>query len=295
MPHATSDHGPKRSRRPPGRQHDITPKDATRGRHPGRVPAPAHREAPSDCSPRGGTEAALTPQGCRATHQSGTRRRGTLAAPGAAAARRLPQHGGLSSARAWTEAMGVPTTPTPNGLRLPPIPDAGSRGPAPSGRTLPPFPRNPSERDRRRSKQTPTRQQAGRPARLLPPSQGQGDSTPRTHGQGEPRPTNGPNRGRGDKPLSAPPPKAGRGDTGHGPGHWPPDKLGPYTTGFPIPAATQPNRQGAVDAPRQREHNTSGPGGNEEMTETSGPQKSGDSPPTTEAVPRTYGPWPGGL
>ena len=52
--------------------------------------------------------------------------------------------------------METPTTPTPNGHHLPPISDAGPRGPAPSGRTsFPPFPRRTSESDRQRSTQTP--------------------------------------------------------------------------------------------------------------------------------------------
>ena len=173
-PQAPGEHGPKRSRDPPVRQHDITPQDATRGRHPGWVPPLARTEAPSDRSPHGGTEATLTPQGCGATRGSGTRRQGTLGAPDAAAARRLRQHGESSSMRAWTEAMEVQTTRTPKGHRLPTIPDAGPRGPAMSGRTSQPFPHQPSERDRQRSTQTPTRQQTVCPARPLPPSQGGG-------------------------------------------------------------------------------------------------------------------------
>ena len=171
--------------------------------------------SPSDRSPRGGTKAVLTPQGCRAARRSGTRRPGTLAAPGAAAARRLPQHGESSSTRIWTEAMEVRTTSMPNGHHLPPIPDAGPRGPAPSGRTSPPFPRQPSQSDRQRFTRTPTRQQTERPARPPPPSQGRrparclGDSTPRTHGQGDPRPTNGLHKGWVDNPPNAPPRERG--------------------------------------------------------------------------------------
>ena len=207
-------------RRPRFEEVPRPPRHAARhnspGRHQGALPGVGSPSgtyrSPSDSSPRGGTEAALTPQGCRATCQSGTRRQGTLAAPGAAAARRLPQHGESSSKRAWTEAMEVPRTQASNGHRLPPIPNGGPRGPAPSARTSPPFPRQPSELNRQRSTQTPTRQQTVRPARPPPPSQGrrpaccQGNGTPRTHGQGDPRPTNGPNRGWGDKPLNAPPP-----------------------------------------------------------------------------------------
>ena len=46
----------------PGKRHAITPQDATGGHHPGWVPPPAHTEAPSDDSPRGGTKAALIPR-----------------------------------------------------------------------------------------------------------------------------------------------------------------------------------------------------------------------------------------
>ena len=55
--------------------------------------------------------------------------------------------------------------------------------------------------------------------------------------------------GGGTTPPAPPPPRARRGDTGPGHGQRPPDQLGPYTTGFPTPAATQPNRRGAEDAP----------------------------------------------
>ena len=41
-------------------------------------------------SPRGGAQAVLTPQGCKAARRSGVRRQGTLASPLAAAARHLP-------------------------------------------------------------------------------------------------------------------------------------------------------------------------------------------------------------
>ena len=153
----------KRSRSPPGRRHALTPQDATRGHHPGWVPPLARTEAPSDRSPRGETKAALTPQGCKGARRNGMRRQGTLAAPGAPDARRLPQHGESSSDRVWTEAMEVPTTSTPNGHHLPLIPDAGPTGPAPNGRTFPPFPRQPSKSDRQRFTGTPTGQQTERP------------------------------------------------------------------------------------------------------------------------------------
>ena len=122
--------------------------------------------------------------------------------------------------------MEAPTTRRPNGHHLPAIPGARSRGPAPSGRTSPPFPRRPSGCDRQRFTQAPTRQQTVRPARPPPPSQGRrptryrGDGTLRTPGQGDPQPTGGPNRGRGDEPLKPPPckqaVKAPAPDTGIG-------------------------------------------------------------------------------
>ena len=176
---------------------------------------PSHTEAPSDHSPHGGTEAALIPQGCRAARQNGTGKQGTLTDPGAAAARRPPQDDESSSTRVWREVNEAPTTRQPNRHHLPPIPGVGPRGPAPSWRTSSPSPRQPGERDRQRFTQAPTRQQTVRPPLLLPSSQGRrpvcyrGDGTPRTHGQGDPRPTSNPNRDRGDEPLKPPPRKQG--------------------------------------------------------------------------------------
>ena len=83
--------------------------------------------------------------------------------------------------------------------------------------------------------------------------------------------------------LPTPPPGARRGDTVPGHGHQPLVHLGPYTTGSPTPAATQPNRRGAEDAPRQREHEASGPEADEETTETSIIQTTADSLPTAAA------------
>ena len=106
--------------------------------------------------------------------------------------------------------MEAPTTRRPSRHHLPPIPGALPTGPAESGHTSPPFPRRPSERNRQRSTQAPTRQQTVRQARPPYSTQGRrpapyrGDGTPRTHGQGDLQPTNGPNRGWGDKPLKAP-------------------------------------------------------------------------------------------
>ena len=146
----TGNHGPKRSRSPPGKRRAMTPQDATRGHRLVWVPPLAHTEAPSDHSPRGGTEAALIPQGCRVAGQNGTRKQGTLRNRGAAAARHLPQHGESSSTRVQAEAMEAPTTrwQTSSVADLPirrsadpPVryrgtecPDTRQRGPAPDQR-----------------------------------------------------------------------------------------------------------------------------------------------------------------
>ena len=203
------------SRSPPGRRHAVTPQKANGGHHAEWLPPLARTKAPSHRSPRGGAKAVLTPQECKAARQSSARRQGTLAAPAAAAACRLPRHGQSSSARIRTEAMEVPTTSTANGHHLPPITDAGPRGPAPNGRTSPPFPRQPSASHMQRFTRAPAGQQTERPAHPPPPSQGRrpaccrGDSTPRTHGQGNPRSTKGLRKGWGDNPPNTPPHERG--------------------------------------------------------------------------------------
>ena len=117
--------------------------------------------------------------------------------------------------RVRTETMEVPTTPAPNGHHLPPIPDAGPRGPAQNGRTSPAFPPQPSASDRQRITRAPAGQQTERPAHPPPPSQGRrptrcrGDSTPRTRGQGSPRPTKGLRKGWGNNPPNTPPRERG--------------------------------------------------------------------------------------
>ena len=185
--------------------------------------------------------------------------------------------------------MEVQATSTPNGHHLTPIPDAGPRGPTPNERTSPPFPRQPRENDRQRFTGTPTRQQMERPAHPPPPSQGRWpahclggqlstDTRPRELAADQ-RPA----QAVGGKPTQNPPPRAGRNDTGPGHGHRPPDQLGPYTTGFPTPAATRPSRKGAEDAPLQREHAASGPSADTEMIQTSGSQESVDPMPATAA------------
>ena len=183
--------------------------------------------------------------------------------------------------------MEVPTTPAPNGRHLPLIGDADPRGHAPSGRTSPPFSRQPSASHWRRFTRARTGQQTERPAHPPPPSQGRrptrcrGDSTARTHTQGSPRPTKGLRKGWGDSPPNNPPRERGAMTlvqdtcTDH------PTNRSPCTTTFPVPAATQPNRQGAQGASQQREHGGSGTGAIAEMTDNCDPQKSDDPLPAT--------------
>ena len=223
--------------------------------------------------------------GMQGARRNSARRQGTLAAPAAATARHLPRHGESCSMRVWTETMGAPTTPTPNGHHLPPIPDADPRDPALTGRTSPPFSRQPSASDRQRFTRAPNGRQTQRPAHPLPPSHGRrptrcrGDHTPRTRGEGSPRPTQGLRKGWGDSSPHNPPTRARGDDTGPGHGNRPPDRPDPCSTGFSTPAATRPNRQGAEGASQQREHDASGPGADAEMTETSDPEGSDDPLP----------------
>ena len=181
--------------------------------------------------------------------------------------------------------MEATTTRRPEEHHLPLIPGAGPGGSASGGRTSPPFPRRPSERDRQRSTWAPIRQQTVHPARLPPSSQvhlpvrRQEDGTPRTRGQGDPQRTSRPYRGWEDEPLKAPPLHTGPDSTSPGHGHQPPDQPGQCATGLPILTVTQPNQRDADEAPQQEGHDTGDPGADEEMTETSGPQKSGDPCP----------------
>ena len=209
-PRATCGRSPKTHRSPQGRRRSVTPQNANRGHHPEWLPPLARTEAPSDRSPRGGAQAVLIPHGCKTAGPSSARRQGTLAAPGATAARRLPQNGESSSTRIRTEAMEVPTTSRPNGHDLPPIPDAGPRGSAPNGRTSPPFPRQSSEGNRQRFTRATTGQQTEHPATSQGrrPAGYQGDSTPLTHGQGNPRPANGVHK-VGRTTFPTPPPSSG--------------------------------------------------------------------------------------
>ena len=126
---------------------------------------------------------------------------------------------------------GGPNDPNTQGTSSATDPRRRSKRPRTERARIPTIPTRPSERDRQRSTQTPTRQQTVCPARPRPPSQGRrlaryrGDSTPGTHGQGDPRPTNGPNRGWREERLKAPPRKQGAttpaADTGTGhPTNW---------------------------------------------------------------------------
>ena len=126
------------------------------------------------------------------------------------AARRVVFHEGMD------RDHGGHYDPHPNRHHLPPIPDTGPRGPAPNRRTSPPFSRQSSASDRQRFTRAPAGQQMELPAHPPPPSQGrqptrcQGDHTPRTHGQGSPRPTRGLRKGWGDSPPTHSPAREGR-------------------------------------------------------------------------------------
>ena len=191
-----------------------------------------------------------TPRGCKAACRNNAKGQGTLADPVAAAAGRLPRRGESSSMRIRTGSTGAPATPTPSEHHLPPIPDAGPRGPAPNGSTSPPFSRQSSASSRQYFTRTPAGRRAEHPARLPPPSQDQrpthcrGDHTPQTRDQGSLQPTQGLHNERVDspprRPETAKPRRAHRSNQGH---------------------------------------NTSGPRANAEMTGTSGPQESAGPPP----------------
>ena len=89
-PQATGGRGPKKARSPPGRRRAETHQNTHGVQHPVGVPPLAHTAAPCGRSPHGGARAVLTPRGCGATCRSRAKRRGTLADPVAAAARRPP-------------------------------------------------------------------------------------------------------------------------------------------------------------------------------------------------------------
>ena len=209
-PQATGGRSPKTSRSPPGRRRAETHRNTHGVHHPVGVPPLAHTAAPCGRSPHGGARAVPTPRGCKATRRSSAKKRGTLAYPVAAAARRPPQRDESSSMRIWTGTTGGPATPKLGEHHRPPTPDAGPRGPAPSGRTSPPFSRRPGASCKQRFKRTLARRRAKRPAHLPPPSRGQRpiryreDHTPRTRDQGSPRPTPALRKGRGGSPPRSP-------------------------------------------------------------------------------------------
>ena len=195
---------------PPGRRRAETHRNAHGVHHPVGVPPLAHTAAPCGRSPHGGARAVPMPRGCKATSRSSANRRGTLADPVAAAARRPPQRDESSSMRIWTGTTGAPATPTLGEHHRPPTPDAGPRGPAPSGRTSPPFSRRASASGKQRFKRTLARRRAKRPAHPPPPSRGQRpiryreDHTPRTRDQGSRRPTPDLRKGQGGSPPRSP-------------------------------------------------------------------------------------------
>ena len=209
-PQATGRRGPKTSRSLPGRRRAETPRNAHGVHHPGGAPPLAHTAAPCDCSPRGGARAVPMPRGRKAARRNNAKRQGTLAGPVAAAARRLPRRGESSSMNIWTGTTGAPATATPDEHHLPPIPDAGPRGPARNGRTSPSFSRQSSASGRQRFKRTPARQRAKHPVHPPPPSQGKRpthcrrDHTPRTRDQGSLQPTQALHKERGGGPPRSP-------------------------------------------------------------------------------------------
>ena len=172
--------------------------------------------------------------------------------------------------RVWTGTTGAPATPTPSGHHLPPIPDAGPRGPVPNGRTSPPFSSQSSASGRQHFTRAPAGRRMKHPARSPPPSQGQqpthcrGDHTPQTRDQGSLRPTQGLRKERG---------------------------------GSPPPQPT--NRQATEGTSQQLGHDASGSRADAEMTGTSGPQESAGPLPaaTTCSMPQQqepsaeYVPW----
>ena len=210
MPQATGGRGPKTSWSLPGKRRAEIPRNADGVHQPGGVPPLAHTAAPCDRSPHGGAQAVPTPQRRKAARKNNAKRQGILADPVAAAARRLPRRGQSSSMRIWTGTTGAPATPTPGEHHLPPIPDAGPRGPATNGRASPPFSRQSSASGRQPFKPTTARRQGKHPARPPPPSQGQrpthcrGDRTPRTRHQGSLRPTQALRKERGGSPPRSP-------------------------------------------------------------------------------------------
>ena len=160
-------------RRPRSQEVPEPPRQAAHRNSPERHQGPP----PGLGSPSGTYRSPLRPfapgRGKGSPHTSGVQGgTPTLAAPGAAAVRRLPQHGESSPIGIRTEAVEVPATSTPNGHHLPSIPDAGARGPAANGRTSPPFPRQPRGGNWQRFTTTPTGQQTEGPADPPPPSQG---------------------------------------------------------------------------------------------------------------------------
>ena len=151
--------------------------------------------------PSGGAHAVLNPRGCKEARWNSTRRQGTLAAPVAAVARRLPRHGESSSMKVWTETIGPLRPPRPTEIiyhrSLTPVQNAPHR----MGAHPLPFSRQSNASNRQRFTRTPPGRQKEHQAHLPPPSQGQrptrcqGDHTPRRHGPGSLRSTQGLRKG----------------------------------------------------------------------------------------------------
>ena len=248
-PATTVSRGP---RAPQGRRHAVTPNDATRGHHPGLVPPLARTEAPSDPrrdqgSPHTQCMQSGTPERHQETTRPGRPRRRSRTPPPAARQVVLQEdmdrgHGGPNDLNAQQKSSATD-------------PRRRSRRPRTERAHIPTIP-TPAERERQAALQTDPHQSRRPNVQLvcrLPPRVGGRPDAWGTACRGHTaKVTRGPpkacTRGGGTTPQRAPT-QAGRGDTGPGHGHPPSNQLGPYTTGFPMPAATQPNRRGAEDAP----------------------------------------------
>ena len=182
--------------------------------------------------------------------------------------------------------MEVPTTRTPNGHHLPPIPDAGPRGHAPSRVHIPTIP-TPANRARQTALHTDAHQAAdgasSSSAASLPGSAAgplPGGQHAAHTGQRGPTANQRPEQGVGRQTPQRPPRKQGVTtpvpDTG----------IGHPTNSARTPRGSPPQLQHSPTAGARRthrdnwDHDAGGPRADAEMTETSGPQKSGGSPPT---------------
>ena len=257
----------------PGKRHAITPQDATGGHHPGWVPPPAHTEAPSDDSPRGGTKAALIPRDAGRCARTAPENEEPWPIPAtqphaAPAARRVVFHQGMDRGHGGPNDPPAQQTSSVADLRR------RSKRPRTERAHIPTI-RTPAERARQAALGTGAQQATdgassssaaslpGSAAGPLPGGRHATDTRPRG-----PTADQRPEHGVAGRTPQSIPPQAGRDGTAPNTGtgqltnwaHMPP-------TGLPALAATQQNRRGAEDAPQQRGHDAGNPGADEEMTE----------------------------